>query len=371
MGDIKKIFSASRLKTCQDEVDKMNYRSLEIYLLATAVITFAVFIFVLIFQTTSETYLFVDKQYEPYMYILFGGTAALTLALYLIFRFVFSDAKKAALPVFYVLITLITLGAIMMGTFLDTSHATITFFILLCILPMFIVDVFWRWFAYLTLISTVYIVMCYFAKAASNHSVFLQDMLNFIFFYYTAFCTNAFTHEILLSNAEDKMILEKKASTDLLTGLDNHITGIEKIEKIVGNHSEGAFIIADIDNFKLVNDTYSHSIGDKTLALVGETMKKYAKPEDVVMRLGGDEFAFFILGVQSDKELQYTLDFIQEGIAEIHVDEAPSLSITVSIGGVICKGDNLKFNDIYNEADHNLYMAKNNTKGKCVITESV
>ncbi|MCR5747031.1 MAG: diguanylate cyclase, partial [Lachnospiraceae bacterium] len=99
---------------------------------------------------------------------------------------------------------------------------------------------------------------------------------------------------------EDKLReieLQLRADHDGLTGLMNKKATEELIRSILpkyeGTDNKGALIIFDTDNFKGVNDTYGHSMGDHVLSTIGEIIRKNFKGRDVTGRIGGDEFLVF------------------------------------------------------------------------------
>src|SRR5690625_4526024 len=99
----------------------------------------------------------------------------------------------------------------------------------------------------------------------------------------------AYTNSIL------KDRLKQTAITDYLTKLysRNHL------DKMIGEHMEnkyesGAFILYDIDDFKQINDTYDHYVGDKVLIQVAQILKNAMKEDQVAARWGGEEFAIYL-----------------------------------------------------------------------------
>jgi diguanylate cyclase (GGDEF)-like protein len=103
--------------------------------------------------------------------------------------------------------------------------------------------------------------------------------------------------ELLLSVRDKVKTLENLASTDSLTGLVNRRFFLEQLEREctrVRRYPE-VFTIAylDLDNFKYVNDTNGHLVGDELLQCVGEVLSSNLRESDMAARLGGDEFAIF------------------------------------------------------------------------------
>ena len=89
--------------------------------------------------------------------------------------------------------------------------------------------------------------------------------------------------------------LRNKAERDLLTNLLNKKTFESNVENLLSNAGEiGALLIIDLDNFKTVNDTLGHMVGDRVLSDVAEGMRETFRQQDYLGRIGGDEFAVYL-----------------------------------------------------------------------------
>lgn len=165
-------------------------------------------------------------------------------------------------------------------------------------------------------------------------------------------------------NAYQKSVeqLTFKASHDELTGLYNregfdHISSLESPERT-------AFVIIDTDNFKDINDTYGHDMGDKVLKKIARTLTNNFRPGDFVFRIGGDEFVVMMLDSNNKSE-----DVIQEKITRINesladdTDGIPKTSISVGVA----IGTATSFEELYQHADAVLYEVKKSGKGKCAF----
>ena len=123
------------------------------------------------------------------------------------------------------------------------------------------------------------------------------------------------------------------------------------------------FAIVDVDDFKRVNDTYGHAMGDELLKLVAGVLRVVCREGDVVGRIGGDEFVAFMAGaVPSEQRLKARIELCKEqvrvGSAAIGIDPP----ITLSIGVVSAPAENCVYEDIFNRADALLYDVKRTGK---------
>ncbi|MGL4610717.1 MAG: tetratricopeptide repeat-containing diguanylate cyclase [Trueperaceae bacterium] len=164
--------------------------------------------------------------------------------------------------------------------------------------------------------------------------------------------------------------LFKQANEDPLTGLFNRrrleqeLT--RELERARRTESSLSVMICDIDNFKQVNDRFSHQVGDFVLTRVGQILKRYVRGADVIARYGGEEFVILFPDA-SAKEAQIVCDRLRQKIstAPWH-DLHPDLTITLSMG--IC--DDISLVDgfaMIDQADDKLYEAKRNGKNQVRI----
>ncbi len=154
---------------------------------------------------------------------------------------------------------------------------------------------------------------------------------------------------------------KEDSGKDLMTGLYNHNTSLKKIQESMENGEKGIFAIVDIDNFKAINDTHGHVIGDQALCGLAEGMKSLFRDKDIVGRYGGDEFVFFVKGTTSKNVAGKKAEALL-GIAST-VLKPLGENMTLSIGIV---SDSSKADDVVElveMADSTLYRIKNNGKG--------
>ncbi len=139
--------------------------------------------------------------------------------------------------------------------------------------------------------------------------------------------------------------------TDSLTGANNrHYFD----EQLFGLASIGALAMIDVDNFKEVNDTYGHLVGDAALCAIVDSISSCMRGSDKIIRYGGDEFTLCLESI-AKADFFNMLERIRKKVSEISIEEAPDLRLTVSIGAV-CQP--LTAADALKEADKMLYIAK-------------
>ncbi len=152
-----------------------------------------------------------------------------------------------------------------------------------------------------------------------------------------------------------------KSLTDTLTGLHNRDYLERNLKQWLNNGGKGTLFMIDLDNFKKMNDTYGHIIGDKTLQYFAEVLRKYAREGDMLCRLAGDEFMTFYPDLTDREAAGKKADGIIKAFSEMMREYGYGTVVTASIGIVmIQKGGD--FQTIYNRADKSLYFVKNNGK---------
>jgi diguanylate cyclase (GGDEF)-like protein/PAS domain S-box-containing protein len=175
-----------------------------------------------------------------------------------------------------------------------------------------------------------------------------------------------------IAEQKDKeKILEYQATHDNLTGLPNRLLLLDRIEhaitKIVRHNIVGGLIFIDLDNFKEVNDTLGHDIGDLLLIMVSKTIKEIIREEDTIARIGGDEFIILLDNIGNDKEIAKTnilnlAEKIKDSLNAItHINGNINVS-TPSIGITLFNDASVSIQDIIKQADTAMYIAKKQGK---------
>lgn len=161
--------------------------------------------------------------------------------------------------------------------------------------------------------------------------------------------------------------LEMQISRDELTGILNRRGFIDAFEREIdrtrrGHAVGGLLIMVDLDNFKMINDTYGHAAGDAALRLVAKTLENNSRAMDACARLGGDEFVLLLVNTERDKALARAQNLIKQLNSLSLVWYGAELPIRASLGlKDYGAGDTLI--DIFGEADEKLYANKRLNKG--------
>ena len=170
---------------------------------------------------------------------------------------------------------------------------------------------------------------------------------------------------------EKKLIAEREANTDSLTGLLNRrsyyeISAIE-YQRIARHDRNFSVIMLDIDDFKTINDTYGHHIGDEVLKSVSASIKEAIREYDNAFRMGGDEFVLFL--PETDEKQAYTLaERIRTSIENINIKaKRNKVQISSSFGISQFRQKDINLEEVLARADEAQYKAKGSGKNRVEV----
>lgn len=172
-----------------------------------------------------------------------------------------------------------------------------------------------------------------------------------------------------------EQILKKKAELDPLTGLLNKGAFQESVTKALQDSSPFdiyAFYIIDLDNFKKVNDTMGHIVGDQVLADTAKKLCVIFSDADFLGRIGGDEFtAFLRLTYDGKKYAEKIIESKAKAICarlnEVYSDGTSEVNVSASVGVALYPLHGAKYENLYKNADSVLYKSKNGGKNQFTI----
>jgi diguanylate cyclase (GGDEF)-like protein/PAS domain S-box-containing protein len=159
--------------------------------------------------------------------------------------------------------------------------------------------------------------------------------------------------------------LKHQAFHDTLTGLPNRALFSDRAEHAIAvaqrNGTVTAVLFIDLDDFKVVNDTMGHAVGDELLAGVAERLKTVVRKSDTAARLGGDEFALLIENLPDPAAVEGFADRVIATFSEPFEVSAGSVLATTTVG-VATTADSSDVGELLQHADLSLYAAKSEGK---------
>jgi diguanylate cyclase (GGDEF)-like protein len=152
------------------------------------------------------------------------------------------------------------------------------------------------------------------------------------------------------------------AHHDVLTGLPNRALLEDRINRALAhaqrNHTQFALLFLDLDEFKGINDSLGHRVGDLLLKEVAERLKNSVRDEDTVARQGGDEFILLLFALQDRHSAAMVAQKILDNLAHPLRVEKLEMRISTSIGISVYPSDGNDANTLLERADTAMYRVK-------------
>ena len=163
-------------------------------------------------------------------------------------------------------------------------------------------------------------------------------------------------------------IRDEKGLLDSLTGTYNHLAFENKCTSLIRQKgTKLLFVMLDVDDFKIVNDTLGHNVGDRVLSQTGQVLKEAVGANGIVGRLGGDEFAAIVFGLEDSDAVDEFCVKLSGRLKNIIFDMEYSASIGMTTGD----DRELTFKDLYYEADQAMYYSKRQGKNRISFFSSI
>jgi diguanylate cyclase (GGDEF)-like protein len=175
------------------------------------------------------------------------------------------------------------------------------------------------------------------------------------------------THEDITEQRRSEVKIEYMAHHDALTDLANRVLLNERLEQALGQriHSEQMIAVhhLDLDQFKAVNDTFGHPVGDKLLKIVAERLRALVRDTDTIARMGGDEFVIVQAPITDPAEATSLAQRVIASISAPFEIDGHQAVIGASVGIAVGPGDGLRPDRLLRNADLALYRAKGDGRG--------
>ena len=168
--------------------------------------------------------------------------------------------------------------------------------------------------------------------------------------------------------------LQHSALNDHLTGLPNRRQLKDKVAELplsadAGDHRPVSETLIDLDNFKVINDTHGHRIGDRVIQIAAHRLAAACGPDDLLVRLGGDEFVVLSRGRMPDDAVA-AADGMRRRLAEPFDIDGHAFNLTCSIGVAHLDVDGLHEDSLLRCADLALYEAKARGRNRVALFDS-
>ncbi|RXI38340.1 hypothetical protein CRU99_11205 [Malaciobacter mytili] len=177
-----------------------------------------------------------------------------------------------------------------------------------------------------------------------------------------------------IKDNQEKLI--RQVQTDSLTGLYNRTVLNDRLSQAIASANRtknfGALIFIDLDNFKYINDSLGHDIGDLFLIKIANIIKSNSREDDIVIRLGGDEFVILVQNLNYQKtqaiiKVETFANKIRDALDNPIKINQHNLTTTCSIGIALFPEKNKCSIDIVKNADSAMYLSKENGKNKVMF----
>ncbi|HAS62198.1 MAG TPA: sensor domain-containing diguanylate cyclase [Vibrio sp.] len=169
------------------------------------------------------------------------------------------------------------------------------------------------------------------------------------------------TRELEKANGELKYLSE----TDQLTGLSNRYHFYAQFSKCVSNNGPVCVMLFDIDDFKSINDTYGHQVGDVVIQAVGKAVNDVVKDKYLIGRIGGEEFAMVCPNIKLE-QARLLSEYLCDSVRRLNLFEDDK-RVTVSLGCAYYHQANIDIS--LSEADNLMYRAKAKGKNQFVLEQ--
>jgi len=169
---------------------------------------------------------------------------------------------------------------------------------------------------------------------------------------------------------KEALLWKNHAEKDSLTGIYNRAALQKIIKELLEGEDDincGTLIFVDIDNFKRINDTYGHPVGDELLSAVANRIGNCFRETDIVARYGGDEFIIYVQDICDPMMLEKKMKQLCCIFKKEYRMEIGNISVSGSIGAASCPKDGTDFKTLLKKADIALYEAKKKGKGRYTI----
>ena len=352
-------FSRYYYTNCVTEIRNSNIRSLGMCSFITTFLSIGFLAASFIFSDKFNIY----EKIFSWLYTLISCFFCFSSA------YLLGKHKKLTLLFVYAYMLFLSASSIITGVFLCKDRNAVFFFIAQTTFPVIFLDTPLR-MAGLSLVSAiVFDILAYFFKTPDRYMI---DIMNSVIFLITGMLLSIFTANIKLNDFIFQKAIKTERDTDGLTGLLNKSSMMREIRKSMTNDPKnGILVMLDVDDFKRINDSYGHVVGDFVISGIARCLNSSFRNSDIIGRFGGDEFVIFMPFTHDVVIAQSRVKKVLSLMAETIELPNENDKVTGSFGIAVCSEFGDTYDDLFRKADYALYRAKNGGKNQFSVYESM
>ena len=352
-------FSRYYYTNCVTEIRNSNIRSLVMCSFITTFLSIGFLAASFIFSDKFNIY----EKIFSWLYTLISCFFCFSSA------YLLGKHKKLTLLFVYAYMLFLSASSIITGVFLCKDRNAVFFFIAQTTFPVIFLDTPLR-MAGLSLVSAiVFDILAYFFKTPDRYMI---DIMNSVIFLITGMLLSIFTANIKLNDFIFQKAIKTERDTDGLTGLLNKSSMMREIRKSMTNAPEnGILVMLDVDDFKRINDSYGHVVGDFVISGIARCLNSSFRNSDIIGRFGGDEFVVFMPFTHDVVIAQSRVKKVLSLMAETIELPNENDKVTGSFGIAVCSEFGDTYDDLFRKADYALYQAKSGGKNQFSVYESM
>ena len=301
---------------------------------------------------------------SPFLYIIFASAFGVLASI----NDGLSETKvRATLLTSYATLSTLFLMIILYGTVLSSNIPAVSFIVLLFSLPMFITDTPLRVILFTLIMTIVFLVVSFTSK---DPDIFRIDLTYAVFTWVLSAIVAVYMQCWKINQFIMLYDLKEERDRDGLTKCYVKEVGIAKIREKLARRTKAsrALLMIDIDNFKSVNDTKGHLVGDLALTAVGKAIRSEFEKKAIITRFGGDEFVVFFTVQTSKSQIEEAIANIKHQV-QVECRTLFQSDITFSCGAAFFPIDGDNYDDLFSNADKALYAAKKSGKDRICYYE--
>lgn len=172
-------------------------------------------------------------------------------------------------------------------------------------------------------------------------------------------------------SSQSRAITERMAymaQHDYLTGLPNRLLLMERLSRMIiladRHHKQLALLFLDLDDFKRINDSLGHIVGDRLLQSVAKRLTECVRASDTVSRQGGDEFVILLAEIERPQDAVCVAETLHAALARPHLIDGHEIHIGLSIGISVYPDDGNSVTTLLQQADTAMFHAKSGSRDK-------